>query len=62
VRHMEVDLKQVHDHIPLSTVTNQVTGQVIDEAVVERPVSKLDSQLEVVIGLVQLIPEEEVGL
>jgi len=55
-------LKQVNDHVPLATIANQIASKVSNEAIIERTAGFLDCQLEVIIGLVEFIPEEQVGL
>jgi len=51
-------LEDVDDHIPLTTVTDEIVRQEVHESVIERFVGILNGEFEVVIGLVQLIPEE----
>ena len=57
-------LKYVDNHIPLATVTAQVrgVGQEINQPVIKRLFSILDGEFKIIVGLVQLIPEEQVGL
>ena len=55
-------LKYVNSHVPLSAITDHVTREVINEAILKWTSSFLDGQLKVVIGLVQLIPEKYVRL
>ena len=55
-------LDEVDYHVPLTTVTDKVPNEVTNEPVVERPVRLLQRGLEVVIGLVELVPEEQVRL
>jgi hypothetical protein len=53
-------LKQVDSHVPLTAVANEIIRKEVDQAVINRQVCVLDRKLEVIVGLVQLIPEEEV--
>ena len=54
----ETGLQQVYHHIPLSSVANEVIGQVGNQPVIYRQICMLYGQLQVVVALVQLIPEE----
>ena len=56
------DLEQVHDHVPLAAITDQLVSEVLDQTVVNGQFCVLDGELEVVVGLVQLVPEEDVRL
>ena len=58
----KTDLEQVHDHVPLAAIANELVGEILDEAVVDGELGVLDGKFEVVVGLVQLVPEEEVRL
>ena len=58
----KTDLEQVHDHVPLAAIANELVGEILDEAVVDGELGVLDGKFEVVVGLVQLVPEEEIGL
>jgi hypothetical protein len=53
-------LEQVDSHVPLTAVANEIIREEVDQAVINRQVCVLDRKLKVIIGLVQLIPEEEV--
>lgn len=55
-------LKDVDHHIPLTTITDEIVRQEVHQTIIERLVGVLDRKFEVVVGLVQLIPEEQVGL
>ena len=55
-------LEEVDDHIPLATITNEVVRQEIHQPIIERLVGVLDGEFKIVVGLVQFIPEEQVGL
>jgi hypothetical protein len=46
----------------LTTVANEIIREEVDQTIIDRQVCILDRKLEVIIGLVQLVPEEEVGL
>lgn len=54
------DLEDVYNHVPLTTIADEVVCKEVDESVIHRKVSVLDGQLKVVVGLVKLVPEEEV--
>ena len=58
----KTDLEQVHDHVPLAAIANELVSEILDEAVVDGELGVLDGKFEVVVGLVQLVPEEEVRL
>ena len=55
-----VYLKDVDDHVPLTSITDEIVRQEIHQPIIERLVGILDGEFEVVVGLVQLIPEEQV--
>ena len=55
-------LKDIHGHVPLTTVADEIPGKVVDESVIQRQVCILNGELKIVVGLVQLVPEEEVLL
>lgn len=55
-------LKNVYDHVPLTAVADETARELVYNAIVQRLVRKLDSLLQVIVGLVQLVPEEQVGL
>jgi hypothetical protein len=55
-------LKDVDDHVPLTTVADEVVRQEINQSVVERLLGILDGEFEIIVGLVQFIPKEQVGL
>ena len=55
-------LEDVDDHIPLATVTDEVVRQEVNEPIIERFFGILNGEFKIVVGLVQLIPEEQVGL
>jgi hypothetical protein len=42
----------------LTTVTDEVVRQEVNQAIIKRLVGILNGEFEVVVGLVQLIPEE----
>jgi len=44
----------------LTTVANKVVSKEVDEAVINRSIGILDRELEVIIGFVQLVPEEKI--
>ncbi len=47
---------------PCWSVADEVAGEVSDKAVVDGKIKVLDRQLKVVVGLVELVEEEEVRL
>jgi hypothetical protein len=53
-------LEQVDSHVPLTAVTNGVFREEVDQAIIDGQICILDRKLEVIIRLVQLVPEEEV--
>ena len=53
-------LKNVHCHLPQAAIAKQILRQVGYETIVNRQAGVLDHQLEVVVGLVKFVPEEEV--
>ena len=55
-------LQKIDSHVPLTAIADDIARQMAHETVVERDVGMLDRQLEVIIGLVQLVPEEQVVL
>ena len=59
---VETDLKQVHCHIPLATIRDKFFRKIVHNAIIKRRIRSLDSQFKVIIGFVQLIPEEGVRL
>lgn len=61
-RDLAAYLQNVHCHIPLTTVADQVPSQVVDKTIVEWSVRELNGKLEVVVGLVEFVPEEYVRL
>ena len=54
------DLEEVHDHVPLAAIADELVSKVLDEAVIDGELGILNGKFEVVVGLVQLVPEEEV--
>ena len=55
-------LKNVDYHVPLTTVADEVVGEEGDKPIFKRKLGILNSKLEVVVGLVKFIPEEQVWL
>jgi len=55
-------LEDIDDHVPLTTITDEIVRQEVHQPIIERLVGVLDGEFEVVVGLVQLVPEEQVGL
>ena len=55
-------LEDVDGHVPLTAVADGTDRQEVYQPVIDRFVSVLDGKLEVIVSLVQLIPEEQVGL
>jgi hypothetical protein len=53
-------LEQIDNHVPLTAVANEVIREEVDQAIIDGQVRILDRKLEVIVRLVQLIPEEEV--
>jgi hypothetical protein len=60
----KVYLKDVDDHVPLATVSAEIrsVGQEINQPIVERLFGIFNSEFKIVVGLMQLIPEEQVRL
>lgn len=54
------DLNKIHDHVPLTAITDEVTRQIVDKPIVNGLICEFDGVLEEVIALVQFIPEEQV--
>jgi hypothetical protein len=54
--------KKVDDHVPLPAVADEVAAKMVDETVVEWEVRVRERELQVVVCLVELVVEEEVGL
>ena len=59
---LERYLKDIDDHIPLTAIADEVIRQKVHQTVIKRLVGVLNGEFEVVVGLVQFIPEEQVGL
>lgn len=55
-----VVLEDIHNHVPLPAVADEILRGVEDNAVIDWEVGVLDGELEVVVGLVQLVPEEQI--
>ena len=55
-------LDEVHDHVPLTAVTDEVPREVVDQPIIDGLIGELDSVLQEVVALVELIPEEQVRL
>ena len=55
-------LEDIDDHVPLTAITDEIVRQEVHQSIVERLVGVLNGKFEVVVGLVQLVPEEQVGL
>lgn len=55
-------LENVDGHIPLTAVADEIGRQEAHQPVIEWLVGILDGKLEVIVSLVQLVPEEQVGL
>lgn len=55
-------LEQVDNHVPLTTIADKVVSEEINQSVINRSVGILNREFEVIVGLVQLVPEEEVRL
>ena len=55
-------LEQIDNHVPLAAIADEVVRKVVDKPVIDWQVGMLDRKFEVVVGLVQLVPEEEVVL
>lgn len=62
LRNDTVGFDQVDNHVPLATVADKIAREMVDETVVNRKVCILNHKLQVVVGLVQFVPEEEVRL
>lgn len=58
----DTHLKEVDNHVPLASVADEVGREMRDEPVVDGQVGVLDHELEVVVGLVELIVEEQIRL
>jgi hypothetical protein len=43
------NLEEVHDHVPLATIADEVICKEVDKSVVHRKVSVLDGKLKIVI-------------
>lgn len=55
-------LKQIDDHVPLAAVADEVARCVYDESLVDGEICMLNGELEVVVRLVQFVPEKQVRL
>lgn len=64
VWHATIILEQVDGHIPLPTISEKrcVRGEVRDEPGIEGQIGVLHHKLEVVIGFVEFVVEEQIGL
>ena len=60
--HETVVLQKVDNHVPLTTVANQVTSKVINKSIIQRLIGVLNRKFKIIITLVQLVPEEQIGL
>lgn len=49
-------------HVPLTTVGNEIAREMVDEPVIDGKVRVLNHELEIIIRLVQFVPEEQIGL
>jgi hypothetical protein len=54
--------EEIDDHVPLPTVADKIATEEIDEAIIEGKVCVLKRELKVIIGFVELVVEEQVGL
>ena len=54
--------EEIDDHVPLSAVADEIATKEIDETIIEREVCVLKRELKVIIRLVELVVEEQVGL
>lgn len=55
-------LKDIDGHVPLTAVADEIGRQESHQPVIKWPVGGLDDKLEVIVSLVQLVPEEQVRL
>jgi hypothetical protein len=53
---------QVGKHIPLSTIAHRISKQGLHQSSIKIFVCSVDDLFEEPVGLLQLVPEEEVGL
>ena len=53
---------QVDNHVPLTTIANEVVREVTDESVINGEVCVLNHELKVIVGFVEFIPEEKIRL
>ena len=40
----KTDLEQVHNHVPLAAIANELVGEILDEAVVDGELGVLDGK------------------
>lgn len=62
VRQLKTHLEQVDHHVPLATIANEIASKRRNESIIDRKVRVFDGKLKVVVGLVELIEEEQVRL
>lgn len=62
LRHEAILLDEVVHHVPLAAVRNKIPEQPLHDAAVEVVLGRLDNLLEEPVGLFELVPVEEVGL
>jgi len=55
-------LEDIDDHVPLTTITDEIVRQEVHQPIIEGLVGVFNREFEVVVRLVQLVPEEQVGL
>jgi hypothetical protein len=58
----KVYLKQINNHFQLTTIADKVIRKEVDQAIIDGQLRILYRKLEVIIRLVQFVPEEEVRL
>jgi hypothetical protein len=58
----DTNLEEVNGHIPLATVREDLTGEVVDHTVIERGVGRFYGEFEEVVGLVEFVPKEGICL
>jgi hypothetical protein len=53
-------LKDVDNHVPLTSVTDEVVRKEVNQSVIKRKFCVLNGKLKVIVALVELIIEEQV--
>jgi hypothetical protein len=62
LRHQPVLLDQVVHHIPLAAIADGVGEHSLHQPALQVLVGQVDDVLQEVVGLLELVPEEQVGL